>query len=72
MHSFNAILLMKNEIFVLTVCNLFKVYGAQIKNFTIRQKKKNSLEIIKNNVVKKIILGVDTIIQLHHRTTNEE
>lgn len=71
MHSFNAILLMKNEIFVLTVCNLFKVYGAQIKNFTIRQIK-NSLEIIKNNVVKKIILGVDTIIQLHHRTTNEE
>lgn len=71
MHSFNAILLMKNEIFVLTVCNLFKVYGAQIKNFTIRQIK-NSLEIIKNNVVKKIILGVDTIIQLHHRTANEE
>lgn len=71
MHSFNAILLMKNEIFVLTVCNLFKVYGAQVKNFTIRQIK-NSLEIIKNNVVKKIILGVDTIIQLHHRTTNEE
>lgn len=71
MHSFNAILLMKNEIFVLTVCNLFKVYGAQIKIFTIRQIK-NSLEIIKNNVVKKIILGVDTIIQLHHRTTNEE
>lgn len=71
MHSFNAILLMKNEIFVLTVCNLFKVYGAQVKNFTIRQIK-NSLEIIKNNVVKKVILGVDTIIQLHHRTTNEE
>lgn len=71
MHSFDAILLMKNEIFVLTVCNLFKVYGAQVKNFTIRQIK-NSLEIIKNNVVKKIILGVDTIIQLHHRTTNEE
>lgn len=71
MHSFDAILLMKNEIFVLTVCNLFKVYGAQVKNFTIRQIK-NLLEIIKNNVVKKIILGVDTIIQLHHRTTNEE
>lgn len=71
MHSFDAILLMKNEIFVLTVCNLFEVYGAQVKNFTIRQIK-NSLEIIKNNVVKKIILGVDTIIQLHHRTTNEE